>query len=159
MLLSQQLVKSLFDYDDGRLRWRIRPATHILKGDIAGSHSQNRYIQVVWKGQTYVLHKLIFIYHHGWMPEVVDHIDGNTKNNRIENLRAATKTQNQHNRRANCRSTSGIKNVVKHRNKWQVSIKKNGRAHYIGTFSDLDAAAKAAVNAREALHGKFARHV
>jgi len=65
---------------------------------------------------------LIFLYHHGYLPKFVDHIDGNKKNNRIENLREATKSQNAMNQKVSTRNTSGIKGVMWHKRdkKWFV---------------------------------------
>ena len=150
-------VRETFSYDDGVLRWRISPSRNKSAGDAAGSPNQRGYIQVQWGGKLYTAHKLIYVYHHGWMPEVVDHIDGNVRNNRVDNLRAATKSQNQHNAKRRSDSSSGFKNVRKYGKKWQVVVFKNCIRHHIGTFSDIGAASEAAANARRRLHGKFAR--
>ena len=151
-------VRATFEYVDGALRWRISPSRSVRAGSIAGAANGRGYTQVQWRGRLFVLHKLIYAYHHGWTPEVVDHIDGDTQNNRIENLRAATKAENQHNAKRRSDNGSGHKNVRKHGDKWQVVIQRNGQRHHIGTFDDLSAAADAAALARQNLHGEFARH-
>jgi len=47
----------------------------------------HRYLRVCIDGKPQALHRMIFLYHHGYLPKVTDHIDGNRLNNRIENLR------------------------------------------------------------------------
>lgn len=151
-------VRATFEYDDGVLRWRLSPSRSVRAGAVAGAENGRGYIQVQWRGRLFVLHKLIYAYHHGWVPEVVDHVDGDTQNNRIENLRAATKAENQYNAKRRTDNSSGHKNVRKHGDKWQVVVRQNGRRHHVGTFDDLGAAAAAAEQARKNLHGEFARH-
>lgn len=100
-----------------------------------------------------LVHRLIFLMHHGYLPENVDHINGNKTDNRIENLRAATATQNKYNRGATCRNTSGYKNLSQTAaGTWQVIVSRK----YVGTFSTIDEAVKARDAAQAKLHGEFA---
>jgi hypothetical protein len=151
-------VRTAFTYDDGVLRWRVSPSRNVKIGDPAGSPNQRGYLQIQWNRKLFVAHKLIFAYHHGWTPPIVDHIDGDISNNKIENLRAATVSENQCNAKRRSNNSSGYKNVRKHGRKWQVCIIKDGRRHYYGCYEDPQEAAIIAQRAREKLHGTFARH-
>ena len=89
----------------------------------------------------------------------IDHIDSDGLNNRRENLRRATRAENAQNTRLPSHNTSGVKGVSWHSTsrKWVAQIRSNGRQHYLGRFSDIDAAAAAVDFARDFLHGDFAR--
>jgi hypothetical protein len=94
------------------------------------------------------------------MPPIVDHIDGNPSNNRIENLRPATQAQNQQNKPKTANNNSGIKGVSWHRQtkKWKGTIFANGTPHHIGYWSDLEEARATMVQARLKYHKEFANH-
>jgi hypothetical protein len=93
--------------------------------------------------------------------QFADHINLNRADNRRENLRVATWSQNQCNRATRSTSGSGIKGVFKEpgQNKWKPYIDAHGKRTYLGTFTDPEAAAACRRMAAEALHGAFARHV
>jgi hypothetical protein len=75
-----------FDYKDGKL--------YRKNGNLAGNILKSGYGLVSVKGKRFGIHRVIYAMHHGFMPEIVDHIDGNPSNNNIQNLRSATKSQN-----------------------------------------------------------------
>lgn len=88
-----------------------------------------------------------------------DHIDGDGLNNRRKNLRPATTSQNQHNRKVCLSNTSGVKGVwfgTKNR-KWRAAININGRSKNLGYFTSKDEAAAAYASASRELHGDFGR--
>lgn len=88
----------------------------------------------------------------------VDHIDCNGLNNTRANLRLATKSQNQCNRRY-VKNSSGVKGVRWHKttSKWEAVIRANGRDHRLGEFSDIGSAAACVAAARVQMHGEFGR--
>ena len=98
--------------------------------------------------------------HYGYLPKYIDHVDGDSVNNRIENLREATNQQNAYNQKLRKNSTSGVKGVNwdKDTNKWRVRIQINGKHTHIGSFEDLMLAELVAVEARDKYHKEFARH-
>lgn len=92
-------------------------------------------------------------------PELqVDHIDGNGLNNQKSNLRWATHSQNQFNRKSRMGS-SRYKGVYFHRiaKKWVAMISENAKRKWIGTFETEEAAAEAYNRAAIKYHGEFAR--
>ncbi|GIO63557.1 HNH endonuclease [Paenibacillus cineris] len=88
--------------------------------------------------------------------KIVDHINHNTLDNRISNLRVVTQAENMQNRRGAARNnrSSRIRGVTwnKRLKKWQVQVKAGGAAHYFGYYSDLEEAKQAAIKARSKLH-------
>jgi hypothetical protein len=94
---------------------------------------------------------------HGYYPEMVDHINGNRDDNRVENLRAATRSQNGMNRHHKSRS-SGCVGVYWHKriSKWQASIRKNSVDKHLGYFPSFLDAVAARRAAENRLFGDFA---
>ena len=95
--------------------------------------------------KTKYLHHIIFLMHHGFIPKVIDHIDGDSTNNKIENLRAATQSQNMANSRMKSTNTSGYKGVTfrKDTNKWAAAIMVNGKHISLGSYLHKEDAAAA----------------
>ena len=159
-MLTQEIARNLFDYRDGTLYWKVRAAKNVFAGDKAGFMQGNGYWGVRINQKTHQAHRVIFLYHYGHLPKVVDHIDGDILNNLVENLREATASTNGCNRRAGVNNTSGVKNVswCKAARKWTVMVQKNGAQQYFGRYENLDEAASVAKQARADLHQTFARH-
>jgi len=158
--MNQETVKKLFTYKDGNLYWAMKPSYKINIGDLAGSLRSTGYVAVMIDGKYYKNHRLIFLWNYGFLPKYIDHINGNPADNRIENLRAASLSQNQFNRKKSPTSTSGCKNVFfnKKDKKWVVKIRVNGTRKHLGTFSNLELADLVATEARDLYHKEFANH-
>ena len=159
-MLTQAEVIELFDYKDGRLYWKQPIGTKMHKGDLAGSLANTGYYQVGVKKKVYPVHRLIFLHVHGWLPAMIDHVNGNKQDNRVENLRPATRAQNSQNARVRKDSLSGVKNVSWHKplKKWLVSMRLDNRRTHIGVFEDLEIAKLVATEFRDKYHGEFANH-
>jgi hypothetical protein len=153
-MITQSKLKELFDYADGKLIAKTNSQCRKV-GDALGSLTEKGYLRASVCSKLYFVHRLIFLYYHGYMPNQVDHTDGNRMNNKIENLREATSSQNNQNRKAT--SSSGIKGVVwnKKSNKWIASICVNRKSVHLGSFLSIEEAALVANKARQSAHGKF----
>ena len=160
MTITQQLVKELFEYKDGVLYWKIKFSRSVNIGDKSGFIEKTGYCRNRINGKQYASHRLIYLYHHGYLPEFIDHIDNNPLNNRIENLREATAAQNQYNKKINKNNTSGVKGVHWHvRNKkWQVQLRIDGKPKSFGSYHDIEVAKFIAETMRHKYHGQFANH-
>ena len=163
--LTVDLLNHLFEYDKetGNLIWKIKPSSrgHSVKaGDIAGTLKSHGYLCVGINYNSYRAHRLIFLMHKGYLPKTVDHINGDKLDNRIENLRAATVGQNQHNRKTNANNTSGYKGVCwnKAQKKWVARITLERKNIHLGYFANVEEASEVVRKAREELHGSFANH-
>ncbi len=135
---SQAELRTKFDYRDG----------NFYIGDIlCGALTGGGYKSIHIGGKRILTHRAIFIYHNGEIPKnyVIDHINGEPLDNRIENLRAVSKSQNNQNSKINVANTSGTIGVSfqKASQKWKSSIKLKGKDKYLGYFTDKDDAIKA----------------
>lgn len=158
-LPSQQELQEGFDYRDGNLYWKKTNANCVKVGDKAGCVATNQYVQVCFKGKYYLIHRFIWAWHgYSLEPnEDIDHIDGNSLNNRIENLRPTSRKQNQENRKsANKDSKSGEKGVCWNKSvkKWKVYICHNGKDIHLGYYVNKEDA----IAARIAAEKKYFTH-
>ena len=158
-MIDKKLLNELFRYENGKLIWNVQSNNRVKIGQNAGSKKCGRYERVGINGKLYSTHRLIFLFHHGFLPKVIDHIDGNTRNNKIENLREATANQNLANSKINKNNKSGVKGVsfVKTSKKWLAKIVVNKKYIYLGTYDDLNEAKKVVNKARKIYHKEFAR--
>lgn len=158
-MINQQLLHDLFTYKDGELYWKVAPCKSVAANQKAG-YFNKKYKKIKIKHKSYFAHRLIYMMFHGYVPEFIDHIDNNPENNRIENLRPATRQQNNSNAKLRMDATSGAKGVNWHKKqqKWNVRVSINGKRQNIGAFDDHELAELVAVMAREKYHGAFARH-
>ena len=162
--ITQDFLRQLFDYDasTGRLIWRSSSRGH-KAGEVAGTVQKGRgYRQVcISSGASEVVtleHRLVFLFHHGYLPKQIDHINLDKGDNRIENLRPADASTNQMNIGPRCNSKTGIKGVTwdASRCKWKATIKVNGKRYFLGRFPSLDEAHEAR-KAAQHLHGAYSR--
>jgi hypothetical protein len=161
--MNWDAIPTVWEYRADGLYWRIKCGRGVSvkhPGDkVVTAPDSLGYCYVTWKRKHYAVHRVVFLLAHGWLPDCVDHIDGNPSNNCVENLRPATRLQNQHNRRINVKTKTGVKNVSPHQGKWQVRFSIKGKTVHIGCFDDMELAELVAVEARHKLHGEFARDV
>ena len=113
-----------------------------------------------YQGKMHYVHRVIYEMFAGEKPKYIDHIDGDKLNNRIENLREATPSQNQCNHKISSKNTTGHKNVffVPNLNKFRVRVQLQGQRQDLGYFDDVESASIAATVARNQIHKEFARH-
>lgn len=162
-MITQEHLKKMFDYrEDGNF---VRKKTGLVV--TCSPTPKHRYLRLSVSGKPQALHRMIFLYHHGYLPKVTDHIDGDRLNNRIENLRACTQSENCLNSKHRATSTSPYKNVYlqKYANhqphwkqNWVVNITVNRKRQYVGSFEDVELADLVATEARDLYHGAYARH-
>ena len=120
------------------------------------------YTRIEINGKAYYAHRLAWLYVYGEMPKLhLDHINCDKSDNRICNLREATRFENLRNTGKNIKNTSGAKNVYLHKptGKWQVRIALDGKSKHLGLFDDLELADLVAAEARSKYHGQFARSI
>ena len=145
MTLSQEELQSILEYDPmtGILRWKEN-RSNIVKGSVAGCVSKAGYKVVNIKSKTYFVHRIIWIILFGNIPTdfFIDHINGKKTDNRLENLRLATNSQNQQNRPAPKNSSSGYRGVTWHKSvsKWMARICINRKRQTIGFFDSAEEA-------------------
>lgn len=173
-IITIELVRKFLDYDPetGIFLWRWRSAKYFstkaagkiwnsrFPKTVAGTPDGKGYFRVRIFGVYYKSHHLAWLYMTGEWPENhIDHKNLNKSDNRWNNLRIATASQNQANRRAGRNNTSGFKGVSwsKQAKKWRSRFKKDGKETHIGYFDTPEDASLAYSNAAKRIHGEFAR--
>lgn len=154
-MVTQEKLKELFIYEDGNFI-RKKNGKKVVCSETKGQ----RYLRVFIDGKPRSLHRLIYLYHFGICPKIIDHIDGNRFNNKIENLREVTQEQNCLNRKHMSHSSSPYKNVIfnKISKKWNVVLTVNKKRKYFGSYDDIELADLVATEARDKYHGIFVNH-
>lgn len=135
---TQERLRKLFEYRDGQL-YRLECKGRKHKGDLAGCRAHKGYWIVGIDDYRLLLHRVIWAIHNGPIPAgmVIDHIDHNPSNNKLENLRLVTTAQNNRNLGSGHRTeNSPHVGVYKRHNRWNASIKLNGsrKTLHLGTF-------------------------
>lgn len=162
--MTQEELKNTFYYEDGNLFFKpfigTRNRVSRLSNRKAGHKNKEGYYQMRLQHQRMYLHRMIFLYHYGYLPEQVDHIDGNRGNNRIENLRAADYVLNSCNSKKRNDNTSGVKGVwyCNRRNRWLAQFQYNKKKTHVGSFLSKEEAAQAIKTVREQIVKEFANH-
>jgi len=157
--MTQEQALELFNYKDGVLYNRTDRANGKLKaGQPVGYINNTGYYRLELGGKKYLIHRIIFLMHHGYMPKEVDHKDGDMLNNSIENLRAATHFQNMRNVKAPATNKSGYKGVCWHKRTraWRAQISANNKKIYLGDFKTPEAAYEKYKEAALIHHKEFA---
>ncbi len=145
-----------YNHHTGDFKWI--PPFGSKKNSNFGSLSRG-YKRVVIKGKRIAAHRLAWFYYYGiWPKGLLDHINGDSRDNRIVNLREADFTKNQFNRRT--KNKTGFRGVVKSTtcDRYEAHIRINGKTTYLGRFVSKEEAALAYQAASEKFHGPFAFH-
>lgn len=156
--LTAQWLRSRVAYDaaTGKMLW-ARCSQTWRNGSEVGYLAPSGYMVTNFGKSPYLVHRLVWLFVHGrWPAGEIDHINGRRDDNRLCNLREATRAQNARNRAAkNGRAIKGV--TLTKRGKWQAQIRCDGKNLYIGTYETAaQAGAAYALKATE-LHGEFAR--
>lgn len=155
-------IQELLSYEPetGILRWKIKRHGTADVGSQAGSINCKGYRCIKIDGKLYQAHRVGWALAHAcWPTGSIDHKDRNRDNNRLDNLRAATNSQNSANSKRPIHNTSGLKGVTWHkqRQKWASQIRKNGKNMHLGLFETPEAAHEAYKQAANDNFGEFAR--
>ena len=160
MTITYERVKELFDYvENGTLIRKIRTSNRNNVGDIAGSNNGNGYLRFSINRKSYYVHQIVFLWNFGYIPNEIDHKNGNRLDNRIENLREATHLQNGQNLGLRKSNNIGINSVSfdKERKKWIAYIGVNRRKIHLGRFDNVEDAINARKNAEKIYYKEFSR--
>ena len=166
VLPSQEYLQELFDYDEttGKLiRKKAAASTHVgqsesLVMNLEVTATRRSYKRTSVDGTAFMEHRLIYKMITGVDPlwKRVDHVDGDRGNNRIENLRLASASENACNRQLR-NNSSGVTGVylIKTTGKWQARIKVDGSNISLGVFDCREEAVKARHDAEDQYYGEF----
>jgi len=177
--LQQKTVRKLLDYDPetGLFTWKARDPKWFsdekwgpewraaqwnsrCAGRPAFTTKKERgYLSGTIFGSFYRAHRIAWLYHYGTWPDEIDHINGDTSDNRIENLRSVSHTENMRNcklRKDNSSGVSGV-NWSKTAKKWSARCNTDNGRKFLGYFNCLTAA-RVAKAKEEATWGYHENH-
>lgn len=157
--LTQARLREVLDYNsDTGLFTRKVGVSNSPAGAVPGKIYKG-YREMNVDGFRYFAHRLVWRYVTGeWPDGQIDHINGVRDDNRFENLRVATNTQNAYNSRKKRINKSGFKGVSRSTHgRWQAQIRVNGKNRGLGLFDTPEEAHAAYIAAAEQYHGEFAR--
>lgn len=165
-----EVIVSCFEYRDGQLIWRARPQDHFKNtsawgafnarcpGKVAGRRNQGGYYELALRVNGRLMrlkvHSVVWALHHREWPVMLDHIDRNPSNNRIENLRLTDKAANNKNRlAARVDSTTGLIGVLRGQHgTFSAHISVNGKRVYLGRFKSAEKAHEVYMQAKRKHH-------
>lgn len=172
--ITLDYLNECFIYDNGRLIWKDRPENHFstrqgwsifhnrYAGNEAGTLSNNKNARrclirlcsfPFWRS------RLVWAIHNNceW-PQVIDHVNRNQLDDRIENLRIATRSQNAQNQSLLASNNSGLKGVYWNKTirKWHAQIRVNGKRIHVGCYLSPEEAHAAYMSVARKYCGEFA---
>jgi HNH endonuclease len=156
------------DTDQGKLFWKKRPGYRIQIGSeagslkITGSQRKRQAVVIKFNGKFWLRSRLIFLIAKGYLPDSLDHINGDSTDDRPVNLRAASPSQNACNRQERKDKESGLPKGVRFRpyesksKPFFAEIQINSHAKRIGGFLTIAEAEAAYKELANKLHGQYA---
>lgn len=159
-LPSLEFVSPLLDYnaDTGIFHWKTDRGFSPRAGNVAGCKKKSGYVVIQVSGTAYPAHRLAWLLSFGVAPpDEIDHVNGDKADNRLANLRLASRAENTRNVGIKRTNTSGVKGVGFHfqSGKWRARIHAGGKRIHLGLFSDQASAHAALEAARQQYHGEF----
>lgn len=159
--VTAEMVRERFRYDPetGEI-FHLKDIGGCRAGELAGSRMKSGYLNIGINGLRFLAHRVAWLYMTGeWPPMMIDHKDGHKHNNRWNNLRPATPTQNNQNSAGQKRNASGHKGVTWYpkSKKWRVLIRYDNKQRHIGLFETIEEARAAYKEVAEREFGEFAK--
>lgn len=162
--LAASRLRELFEYrpETGEFVRLVTRSATARAGQKAGCLRPEGYMTIMIDRVPYQSHRLAWLYVTGdWPPADLDHINGNRSDNRIANLRPASRSQNNANAKLRSDNKSGSKGVSwdAGRNRWHAQIRAHGKQHHLGRFHSKEEAQAAYATAAKRMFGEYARPI
>lgn len=162
-MITHEYLLQLLHYEPstGALTRKIKTSNRVKIGDVVGCKNRDGYLVTRIGDILYYNHRLAWFYVHGdWPDEEIDHRNGVRDDNRLINLRRASRKQNARNSRKPSSNSSGVKGVswCKIMNKWFAYVGVDNQRVKVGYFDSLDDAEKSVSCTRKNIHGQFANN-
>lgn len=167
--LTHEMLTEALDYDPetGVFTWKKITSNRVKVGQVAAarktiSNGRKTYqdqcrVYINLNGFRYMAHRLAWFYvHKVWPAHEIDHINRNPEDNRIVNLREATRAEN--NRNAKKKNRTGFRGVSLHESgKYMSKIRNGEKSIYLGVFNTAEEAHAAYAEASKLYHGEYGR--
>ena len=139
--LTQERLHELVTYDPATGDFHARVDRGKFKGGDKLGKSDGRYVSISIDGISYYAHRLVWLYIHGhWPNPCGDHLNGNGLDNRLSNLREASLTQNNWNKSAESKNSSGRTGIYLEQGRWKARIGIANRWLTLGSFKTFSEA-------------------
>jgi hypothetical protein len=151
MNITKEILNDHYIYDDGHLFLKSN-------GKEVGCISPQGYTNIGFLKKTYRRHQLIFLLHNGYIPDRVDHIDGNKLNDKIENLRGCSHCENMRNRSIDKRNVTGFRGVSfarEQKKPYRAFISNGVKRLALGSFKTPEEASAAYESAAKLIFKEF----
>jgi len=161
MYIDPDIKKYLrYDAETGKIFWKISKG--VAKANNEAGWEDHRYCRVAINRKKYQAHRIAWLLTYGsWPVDQIDHINGNKKDNRLENFRDVSNRENLRNQKIPKNNTSGTLGVSFYKSKqgYVASIMINGKSKYLGVFKNKEEAiaARAAANIKYNFHENHGR--
>lgn len=140
MIVAEEVSKLLkYDPVSGFLHWKNNRGGKATKGSRAGWLDNTGYIRIDINYKSYLAHRIIWLLQYGeFPPDQIDHINRVRHDNRMQNLRSVSRSENMMNQPLRANNTSGVCGVGWHKltEKWEAKITVQQNRTYLGYFSD-----------------------
>lgn len=160
-MITQSRLKELLSYNEksGEFVWKISRGRNAKIGDLAGCKNLNGYWIIGVDHRPYRAHRLAWLFVFGLWPKAdIDHINGVRTDNRIGNLREATRSENLANKKCQSNNRCGVKGVYLHHDgRFRAQVRMNGKNIHLGLFDTAEQANSAYFEKAKQLFGVFAR--
>lgn len=154
--LTQDQLKQIVNYDSETGEFTRKTSYYESRvGKPIGTIDTRGYLVMSIEGKTQLAHRLAWLYVYGYFPEFhIDHINGDTTDNRISNLREATSKQNQENRKLQKNNKTGFRGVVQSKSsgRYLAYVKHNREQIYLGSFATVEEATNAVKTKQDELY-------
>ena len=141
----------------GVLAWKKSPHPRIAAGEKAGRKPKGNHLQVTLNRRAYGYHRIVYYLAYGIdsIGYEIDHINRNPEDNRPENLRLASESENKWNKTCQSNSKSGYRGIRKRfwgkSYRWEVTF----QCRYVGSYQTLDEAIQAWEREVKTIAGEF----
>jgi hypothetical protein len=163
ILTQFELKKHLtYDAESGIFIRNISLCGKVRVGDICNYKSKEGYILIRVNNIQYKAHRLVWLYIHGYFPpDIIDHINGIRDDNRLVNIRLATRQQNNMNSNIQKNNKSGYKGVCWHKDssKWIAQASVNNKSKYLGIYDTPEEASQVYIKFVKNIHKEFYKEI
>jgi len=154
-------IRKQIEYKEGKLFWKSHSNSTLI-GKECGHDAKIGYRVLKFNSKNYLAHRIVWLLNNNsWPPEgkMLDHINGDTLDNRIENLRLVNYGQNALNKKFYANNKSGARGVHwdAQSKKWKAQIKFNKKVKSLGRFDTVEEASEVYELASDMLFGKYKR--
>ena len=160
-MINQGRLKEVLEYNpaSGVFTWNVYMGSRAVAGSHAGSVDSLGYVTIRIDKKLYHAHRLAWLFVHGHFPvNTVDHINRDKSDNRMSNLRPATRSENNRNVGISKNNTTGFKGVTKVRDRYKAQITHHSTCVNIGLYDTPEIAHAAYCKKATELHGEFANY-